>query len=144
VNALHENSSSKLFEQGIQLKTNQDEGVTSLVDLLTLVSGGKATITVGGVQFVRLDGSQKALEIEADGARLAGLHLSDFAVVKGRPLGLLMGPVHIAGVLSDLGWKVTLCYGGERVLSMGKGSSRLAGRVTVYPLKLRRLLKALK
>jgi len=115
-----------------------------LVDLLALVSGGTATITVGDVQFVRLDGSQKTLEIEAEGARLVGVHLSDLAGTSKRSLGLLVGPIRFAGVLSQLGWGVTLRAGGEKVLSMGKGSSRLVGRVTVNPLKLRRLLKSLR
>jgi len=63
--------------------------------------------------------------------------------MNGGPMGVLTGPISIAGALSQLQWKLTLRAEGEVVLRMGKGSSRLTGRITVNPLKTRKLLKVL-
>jgi hypothetical protein len=125
------------------LKTNREESVSSLFDVLALVSGGRATVTMGGLQFIEVDGDKKTLEVEAAVAKQAGLSLSSLSKLKGGPIGALTGPISVAGVLSQLGWRLTLRTGGEVVLSMGKGSPRFTGRITLNPLKTRKLLKVL-
>ena len=118
-----------------------EKGSDSVIDLLGAVSKGKATITVGGRTLVHLDADQKTVEVDANGFTEAGLRLQDFGGAKGGPLSALMGPVHIAGALSASGWKLTLRAEGEEVLTMGKGVSRLTGRIRVNPIKARKLLK---
>ncbi len=123
---------------------NQEERLASLLDLLAFVPAGRATINVGGRPFISIDSDQKTLEVEADGAKEAGLRLSGLVKLQGGPAGVLEGSGHVAGALSRLGWKLTLCAEGDRVLTMGSGVSRLTGRINVNPLKLRGLLEALR
>ena len=126
------------------MKMHEEGSVSSLFDVLALVSAGSATVTVGGLQLVEVNGDKKTLEVEAAAAKQAGIRLSNLAKLNGGPLGALTGPISVAGALSQLGWKLTLRTGGEAVLSMGKGSSRLTGRITLNPLKTRKLLKVLR
>jgi hypothetical protein len=116
----------------------------SLIDLLAFVPAGKATVTVAGRALLAVDADEKTMEIEADGARAVGIRLSDLVKVQGGTANMLEGSVHAAGVLSRLGWKVTLYADGEKILSVGKGASRLTGRFSVNPLGLRKLRRALK
>jgi hypothetical protein len=102
------------------------------------------TITVEGHPFVQLDADEKTLKVDADGFTAAGLRLQDFRGDKGGPLATLTGPVRVAGALSASGWKLTLSAEGENVLTMGKGVSRLTGRIRMNPIKARKLLKALR
>ena len=108
-----------------------------------MVSAGRATVNMGGLRFVEVNGDAKTLEVEAAVAKQAGMSLLSMARMKGGRRGALTGPISVAGVLSQLGWKLTLRSGGEAVLNMGKGSSRLTGRIGVNPLKTRKLLKVL-
>lgn len=126
------------------MKTDRGEGVSSLLDILEMVSAGRATVTIGGLPFIKVNGDSKTLEVEAAAAKQAGLRLSKLAKMNGGPLSALKVPISAAGTLSQLGWKLTLLTGGEAVLSMGKGSPRLTGRITVNPLKARKLLKVLR
>ena len=125
------------------MKTNRGESISSVLGLLALVSAGRATVSVGGLQLIEMNGDRKTLEIEAALAKQSGMSLSNLAKRNGGTLGALTGPISAAGVLSQLGWKLTLRTGGEVVLSMGKGSSRLTGRITLNPLKTRKLLRVL-
>jgi hypothetical protein len=108
-----------------------------------LVSSGRATVTLGGRQFIEVDGNEKTLEVEGSVAKQAGIRLSNLTKTKGGRMEALTGPINVAGALSQLQWRLTLRAEGEVVLRMGKGSSRLTGRITVNPLKTRKLLKVL-
>jgi hypothetical protein len=121
-----------------------EEGFASLFELLALVPSGKATVTVAGRSLVTLDADAKTLDVEADGAAEAGLRLPDLVKLREGPLGMLEGSTRVAGALSRQGWKLTLYAEGDKVLSMGSGVSRLTGRISVNPLRLRKLLKALR
>jgi len=114
-----------------------------MLEILSLVSAGRATVTMGGHQFIEVNGDEKTLDVEAAVAKQAGMKLTNLTKTSGGPLGRLVGPINVAGVLSQAGWKVNLRTEGEVVLSMGKGSSRLTGRITVNPFKARKLLKVL-
>ncbi len=50
----------------------------------------------------------------------------------------------MAKKLSNLGWRLTLYEGGSKILTMRGGASRLTGPIRANPLKLRKLLKALR
>lgn len=126
------------------LRTNQGEKLTSLLDLLALASAGRATITVRGHPFLSVNSDEKELEVETCGAKEAGLRLSDLVKLQEGRVGVLEGSEHAAGALSRLGWRMTLCFEGDRVLMMGSGVSRLTGRISVNPLKLRKLREALR
>ena len=122
---------------------NQGEKLTSLLDLLAFVSAGRATITVTGRPLLSINSDEKTLEVETDGAKEAGLRLSDLVKLKEGRMGVMEGSEHAAGTLSRLGWKLTLRSEGNGVLTMGSGVSRLTGRIRVNPLKLRKLREAL-
>jgi hypothetical protein len=123
---------------------NQGERLTFLLDLLAFVSAGSATITVRGCPFLSINSDEKTLEVEAGGVKEVGLRLSDLVKLQEGLVGVLEGSEHAAGALSRLGWKLTLCAEGDRVLTMGSGVSRLTGRISVNPLKLRKLREALR
>jgi hypothetical protein len=123
--------------------TTGDGSLASLIELLGRIPSGKATVSVGGHPVLSIDADSKTLEVEANGVADAGLRISDlFKLQEGRA-AMIEAPVHITGALSRLGWKLTLYAGGDRVLSMGSGVSRLTGHVSMNPLKLKKILKAL-
>jgi len=126
------------------LKSDREENPSSLFSILGLVSAGRATVTVGGLRFIEMNGDERTLDVEVTVAKQTGISLSNLAKLNGGPIGALTGPIRFAGALSQLEWKLTLRAGGEEVLSMGKGSSRLTGRITMNPLKTRKLLKVLR
>jgi hypothetical protein len=123
---------------------SQDERPSSLLDLLALVQAGRATIAVGGRPLLSINSDAKSLEIEADGVKEAGLHLSRIVKLQEGSTSMLEGSRHVVGALSRHGWKLTLYAEGDEVLTMGSGVSRLTGRVSLNPLKLRKLLEALR
>jgi hypothetical protein len=84
------------------------------------------------------------LEVEVDGVREAGLRLSDLIQLQEGSTKVLKGSRRVIEALSRLGWKLTLCSEGDRILTMGSGVSRLTGRIRVNPLKLKKLLETLK
>jgi hypothetical protein len=116
----------------------------SLIDLLAFVPAGKATVTVAGRTVLAVDADAKTMDVEADGAREVGISISDLVKAQGGTANMLEGSMHAVGVLSRLGWKVTLYADGEKILSVGKGVSRLTGGISVNPLGLRKLRRALK
>ena len=124
--------------------TLRGERFTSLLDLLAFAPAGRATVAVDGCPFLSINSDEKTLEVEANGAKEAGLRLSDLVKLHEGPVGVLEGSGHVAGALSRLGWKLTLNAEGERVLTMGSGVSKLIGRISVNPLKLRKLREALR
>lgn len=122
----------------------QRENLSSTLDLLAAISKGKATIALEGSPFVHLDADEKIVEVNADGFRAAGLRIRDLAGQKEGMFAALTGPIQIANAMSEQGWMLTVYAGGERVLTMGRGVSRLTGRIGLNPLKTRKLLKALR
>jgi hypothetical protein len=120
-------------------------GTSTAFDLLGLFTAGRATITVSGRPFLRLDSESKSVELEADGAKEAGLRLSSVVRMEGDRVGesKLQGSAHIASALSREGWKLTLYVEGHKVLTMGAGVSKLTGRISVNPLSLKKLFDAL-
>jgi hypothetical protein len=123
---------------------NHEEKVSSLLGLLALVPAGRATVMVHGRPMISVDADSKTLEVEADGFGEAGLHLSDIVRVQEGSSSILQGSRQVTGVLSSLGWKLTLYADGELVLTMGRGVSRLTGHIGLNPLRLKKLLKALR
>jgi len=125
------------------LTSEREEKLASFLDLLGLAAAGRATFSVGGRPLLSVDADKKTLDVEAEGVGKAGLHISDLIKVEEGGAGMIEGSLKVTGALSRLGWKLTLYAEGDRVLSMGSGVSRLTGRISVNPLKLRKLLKAL-
>jgi len=123
---------------------NKEKRLMSLLDLLAFMPAGRATITVGGRPCISINSDKKTLEVETGGVREAGLRLSDFVKLQGGSMGLLESSGHAIGELSRLGWNLTLYAEGDRMLAMGSGVSRLTGRISVNPLRLKKLLEALR
>ena len=118
--------------------------LASALELLGVMSGGKATVAIRGRPVISVDADEKTLEVDAGGAKEAGVRLSDLVREGGGPLATLTGSVRIAGILSEQGWELTLRSEGNDLLKMGKGAYRLTGRISASPLKARKLLKALR
>jgi hypothetical protein len=128
----------------IQPLTGREENLASLIEFLELVPSGKATVSLGGRPLLSVDADAKALDLEADGMGEAGLRLSDLIKLQEGHGGVVEGSIHVARALSRLGWKLTLYERGDKVLSMGRSASRLTGRISVNPLRLKKLLEALR
>ena len=124
--------------------TGREEDLASLVKLLQHVPSGKATVSVGGRPLLSVDADNKTLEVEAGGVADAGVRLSDLVKLQEGGTAMIQEPIRISGALTRLGWKLNLYAGGDRILSMGSGVSRLTAHVSVNPLKLKKLLKMLK
>jgi hypothetical protein len=123
---------------------SDDGSVASFLGLLSFMSGGRATVEVGGRPFISINSDERTLEVETDGAREAGLRLSRIVRLQKGTVGTLEGTERVAGELSRLGWKLTLLAEGEKVVTMGSGVSRLTGRISLNPLRVKKLLEALK
>ena len=120
------------------------EDVVSLVELLGTVPSGRMTVSVGGEPLVTMDADSKTLEVDLEKAKKAGLDVSEIIRVEGGRTASIRGSVNVAGALSHLGWRLDLYSGGERVVSLGKGHSRLTGYVGFNPLRLKKILGLLK
>ena len=120
----------------------REDGLASIMWVLSLIPAGKATVSVGDRPLVFLDADRKILDLEAGGMGESGVHLADFVRSGARP-GVSFESLRVGGTLSRLGWKLNIYAEGDRVLSMGSGVSRLTGHINVNPLRLKKLLKAL-
>ena len=107
-----------------------------------MIPTGRATVSVGGRPLVTVDADRRMLDLEVAGMEESGVRLLDF-VRSGAGPGAAIESVRAGGTLSRLGWKLNIYAGGDRVLSMGSGVSRLTGHVNVNPRGLKKLLKAL-
>jgi len=122
----------------------REEKVAPFLRVLTLLPAGKVKVTVDGTPLISVDADAKTLDVETDGLKEAGLRLSDLVEMGTGTSSMLRGSGRVSGALSQSGWKVTFRSDGEKMLVMGSGVSRLTGRISVNPLKLRKLLRALK
>ena len=122
----------------------REEDIASLIGLLGLIPSGKATVSVGGRPVLTVNADRKTLDVEAAGVGEAGLRLSDLVKAQEGGGNVIEGSLHVTGALARLGWRLTLYAEGDRIISMGNGVSRLTGRISVNPLRLRKLLKALR
>lgn len=123
---------------------SREEHLASSIAFLGLVSSGKATVSVGSRPLLSIDADRKTLDVEAGGVADAGLRLSDLVRLREGRAATIEGSVHVVGALSRLGWKLNLYAEGDKVLSVGSGVSRLTGHVSLNPLRLKKLLKALR
>ena len=118
--------------------------LASLIELLGLLPSGKVTVSMSGRPILSLNADEKTLDVETEGMTDAGVHLSDLVKLQEGRGAIIEGPTRTAGVLSRLGWKLTLYGEGDRILSMGSGVSRLKGHISLNPVRLRKLLRALR
>jgi hypothetical protein len=119
----------------------------SVADLLSIFASGVLTVDVNGMPFVKVDAESKSVGVEAMGIKECGLRLSKLIRFqggrqKGGIRGLLESSESAARSLSEDGWQFTLYDRGSRVLTMGRGVSRLSGFITVNPLRLGGILEA--
>ncbi len=113
------------------------------LDLLSLLTSGEVIVTIGGYPLLSIRSDERALDLEVNGAKEVGLDLSKIVKLEGGT-NIFSGSELIARRLSSLGWKLTLYDKGSRLLTMGRGVSRLTGRITTSPLRLKRLLGTLR
>ena len=123
---------------------NSQEEPATLLDLLSLFSAGRVTVTVEGYPFLSIRSDDKQLDIDVSGARKAGVNLSEVIKLEEGSESILTASERAAKKLSSMSWRLTLYDTGTQILTMGSGISRLTARVRVNPLRLKRLLEALR
>ncbi|MDG6974168.1 MAG: hypothetical protein JRM95_04985 [Nitrososphaerota archaeon] len=92
--------------------------------------------------MVSVDADNRTLEVDAEGADEAGVHLSDLVKPEGGA-EVVEGSARVATGLSRFGWKVNF-YAGGKDSESGSGVSRPTKGIEVNPLELRKPLKAIK
>lgn len=115
-----------------------------LLESLSTLSLGTVTVSVSGYPVVSIDAGKKEVEVEVKGVREAGISLRDFARSEEGGSGTLRASEAMAKDLSKMGWRLTLYEGGNELASMGRGVSRLTGHISVNPLRMRKLIDALR
>jgi hypothetical protein len=123
---------------------NPHEEHATLLDALALLSAGRLTVTVGGYPFLSIRSDERELDIDVSGAKRAGVSLSEVIKLEEGSESILAASERAAKKLSGLHWRLTLYDTGTQILTMGSGVSRLTARVRVNPVRLKRLLDALK
>lgn len=122
--------------------------------MLSIFEYGSLSIGVSGLPLIRLDAESRSIDIEARGIKECGVKLSNLIAEenigdlkderrKNKVGELLRNSEATASTLSKMGWSLSLYDGGDRLLTMGRGVSRLTGYVHFSPLKLRRIFDAL-
>ncbi|MGA2664832.1 MAG: hypothetical protein ABSF83_07815 [Nitrososphaerales archaeon] len=125
------------------MDSGADEGSTDVLGLLSGLSSGGITVTIEGCPLLSIDSRDRAMALEVQGAKQAGIRLRDLVSMEAPGEGILRGSETIARRLSSIGWNLTLYDRGDRILTLGSGVSRLTGHVSVNPLKLRGLADVL-
>ncbi len=118
-------------------------GGPAFLEPLSTLSGGTATVSVSGYPVVSIDAGKREVGVEVNGVREVGLSLRRLTAVH-QGDGILRASESVAKDLSNLGWRLTLYEGGNEVLSMGRGVSRLTGHISVNPFRLKKLIDALR
>ena len=114
-----------------------------LLETLSILSSGTITVSVNGYPLASIRADEKELEVELKGVKEAGLSPSKFVHLERGRKNILSASESMAKELSDTGWKLTVYDGGDRLVAMGRGVSRLTGRIRLNPLKVKKLLDAL-
>ena len=116
------------------------------LDLLSILGSGTFTATVNGLPFLKVDADSRSIDVEIRGVNECGIRLGDIieleAGQKGA-VGLIKGSEATAKGLSEKGWRLVLYDKSNKILSIGRGVSKLTGHVQVNPLKLRKILESL-
>jgi hypothetical protein len=115
----------------------------SPLESLGLLSRGTVTVSVNGHPMVSVRADERELDLELEGVKEAGLSLSRLVKLEEGRKNLISASESVARDLSKLGWKLVVYDRGEKLLAMGHGVSRLTGRVSLNPLKARKILDAL-
>lgn len=118
------------------------ENQTTPVELLSLFESGVLAVTVNGRPLLKVDAESRSVESEVSGMRETGIKLSNLSDSGPGVLGLLKTSRSTAKDLYEKGWKFSLYDKGSRILSMGRGVSRLTGHIQVSPTKIRSILEA--
>lgn len=117
------------------------------IDLLSLFASGKLTINIDGKPLVKLSADSKSLDVEGNRIKECGIPLGKVVELesgRGGVAGLVSGSRNSAKRLSDQGWKLDLYDEGDKLATLGRGTSRLLGHISANPTKVKRLLKMLK
>lgn len=121
-----------------------ERSATTLFDLLPTISSGSITVTVSGYPLVSIRSDKKELDLEVKGMKEAGLSLPGLIRLQEGRKGILSASGSIAKKLSDLGWRLTLYDRGGKLVTMGRGAPKLTGHIATSPLKLKKLMDALR
>lgn len=117
-----------------------------ILRLLPSLKSGSLTVSVNQLPMLKVEPESRSLSVDAAGIRESGLSLRRMLAGGGEGESvrrLLSSSESMAKELSEIGWTLTLYDRGSRMLSMGRGVSRLTGHMRANPLKLRKLLRTL-
>ena len=98
----------------------------SLVDLLKAVEGGRISVSSADGDILELDGDAKEISIHADTLKRLGVNMSPIR----RLLGL-RSSFKLPRRLSQGGWRLTLLFNGEPILTAGRGVSAITDHVHI-------------
>ena len=117
------------------------------LELLSILRSGFIKIDVDGVPLLELNATSRALDVQTAGVKKAGIKISNFVKLetggKRGVSGLLKGAEPTARELSERGWRLTLWDNHSKVITVGRGVSKLTGHIGINLLKLHRILEAL-
>ena len=112
----------------------------SPVELLSIFKSGVLAVTVNGKPFIKVDAESQSVQSEVSGIRESGIKLGSIITPENpnpNLLSLLKASRTTAKELDEQGWKFELYDKGKNILSMGRGVSKLTGRIHISPTKLR-------
>jgi hypothetical protein len=115
------------------------------INLLSMFESGSLHVGINGRPLLKVDAETRSLDVEVAGIKETGIKFSKIKTSEDQSLGiqgLIKTSRETARELSDIGWKLSVYDKGKSVLTMGSGVSRLTGRISANPLRLRRLLSA--
>jgi len=98
----------------------------SLVDILKAVEGGRINVSSPDGDILELDGDTKEISVHADTLKRLGVSMSPIR----RLLGL-RSSFKLPRRLSQAGWRLTLLFNGEPMLTAGRGVSAITDHVHV-------------
>lgn len=130
----------------VQSAMTKSNSSVNPVNLLSIFESGVLTVGVNGLPLLKVDAESRSVDVEAAGVKECNLKLSSIVKLETGRSGLpelMKESRSTAKELSEKGWKFILYDKGQTILSMGRGVSRVTGRMSVNPLKLRKLLEAL-
>ncbi|HZW54903.1 MAG TPA: hypothetical protein VFF30_01290 [Nitrososphaerales archaeon] len=124
----------------------KDKAPTFPIDLLSTFASGILTANVSGIPLLKIDAESRSVGVEATGVKECGIRLSKIVRLPkggGGVVEFVKSSESAARELSENGWELSLYDRGSRIVSIGRGASKLTGYVNINPLKLGRLLKIL-
>jgi hypothetical protein len=96
------------------------------IDLLKTIEGGRVSVSSVAGDIVELDGDTRDISVHADTLKRLGVSMSPIR----RLLGL-RSSFKLPRRLNEAGWRLTLLFNGEPILTAGRGVSAITDHVHI-------------